>query len=328
MKKLIILLILLTFSLFSNEFEISKEGVKAEKLTAVKPNGFTPLVTVSTNFILNKNESFIGKENGSYITTGLDFNGKFDIFHNNHDIRLSVAVSEQFSRTPVLERFTKSADSIKSDLSYLYYINNVFGPYSKAAIETTLLSSYYDTVDEATYEKPDSSIKTTNSMKLIPAFKPITIRESIGAFYNPINKKEINFEVRGGFGALHTMADNAYFIDDNKETSVIELKEYDSFNQGGASFLANFKGIISLNTAISYEAGIEILMPFLYEDTQKRSSTELTNYDMYINLSTQLTSWLSLNYQLKVLKQPQLLDEFQIQHNFTISLNYLLIGKK
>ena len=48
----------------------------------------------------------------------------------------------------------------------------------------------------------------------------------------------------------------------------------------------------------------------------------LTNVEFRANLSVKLVEWASLDYQFKTLREPQLIDEFQIQNNllFTFGL--------
>jgi hypothetical protein len=331
MKKLTILIFMFfTTLIFADELtSTAKEALVVPKGTETKKNGVSPSLSASSNFVLNDNRSFIGQEDGSVITFGLSLKGNLDFFYDNHDLRLAMDVIEQFSKTPVLDRFTKTTDNLKIELTYLYHISTFWGPYAKGTLETSILPSYYETVDEQMYQKPDFSTKRTNSMQIVPSLKPITIKESLGLFYAPLKRKDITLETKGGFGALHTMASGAYFVDDNPTTTdVIELSEFKSFNQAGSSLSLNVNGSIETKSVITYDLKFEMLTPFIYDDPQERDSWELTNYDASLTLSTQLTSWLSINYQLKLVKQPQLIDEWQVQNNIMLSLNYLLIGKK
>ncbi|MBN2694830.1 hypothetical protein JXR93_09230 [bacterium] len=331
MKKLTILILMfLTILICADELTATaKNALSIPKSGELKKNGVIPFLSASSNFLLNDNRSFIGQEDGSVITFGLSLKGNLDLFYNNHDLRLAMDVIEQFSRTPILDRFTKTTDNLKLEISYLYHISSIWGPYAKGTFETSILPSYYETVEEQTYQKPDFSTKRTNSMQIVPSLKPITIKESLGLFYSPLKRKEITLETKGGFGALHTMASGAYFIDDDvATTNTIELSEFKSFNQAGASLSLNLNGSIEAKSVITYDLKFEMLTPFIYDDSENRGSWELTNYDTSLTLSTQLTSWLSINYQLKLIKQPQLLDEWQVQNNVSLSLNYLLIGKK
>jgi hypothetical protein len=55
---------------------------------------------------------------------------------------------------------------------------------------------------------------------------------------------------------------------------------------------------------------------------EERNALDLTNVEFRANLSVKLVEWASLDYQFKTLREPQLIDDFQIQNNllFTFGL--------
>jgi len=152
-------------------------------------------------------------------------------------------------------------------------------------------------------------------------------KETAGLFYKPVSKKEINFQINAGAGAIQTIADGGYVLADNKDTPEIELSELKSYNEAGSSVYMDLHGTFKAVSVIDYKATLELLTPFLNDDAQNRSAMELTNIDFNFVISSKVTSWLSVNYELKIIKRPQLLDKYQIQNNLMLSLNYILFEK-
>ena len=50
-----------------------------------------------------------------------------------------------------------------------------------------------------------------------------------------------------------------------------------------------------------------------------RGAMALTNVEIDATLSFKLVDWASLDYELKALRQPQLLDRFQVQNNLLLT---------
>jgi len=95
-----------------------------------------------------------------------------------------------------------------------------------------------------------------------------------------------------------------------------------SFNQLGAAFAAMLAGTYTLKAPITYGATADILVPFVYDDPQKRSAGDLTNYTFGANLGVEVAPWLSVGYRLSVVRQPQVTEDWQIQNNLLVSFRY------
>jgi len=326
MKKILVLVALLvSFSLFSLE-EIAKEVKNAPKKKMTE--GVKGNLSVSSNFILNDSRSVIGQQDGYNMTLGFAIKGGVSYVKKANEVQFNLDISEQFSRTPELERFIKSSDLAKFDLSYLYSISTVWGPFAKASFETSLLEGKNETLNEVEYLVPDEENKITDSMKLVSSLQPMILKQTAGVFYRPIKKEAINFQLNVGGGAMEVIADGGMIVNDDAATvDLIELTKLKSYNEFGSSIFMKVNGLVKSVSVINYSATLELMTPFLNDDDQDRGAFELTNIDFTLTLSSKITSWLSLNYELKITKTPQLLDEFQIKNNIMLSLNYMLLGK-
>lgn len=293
----------------------------------VKKDGLHKTVSINASALLNDNRSVIGQQDGSQVTLGFGITADFLYLKKAHEVQFGGLLAENFTRTVELERFVKTNDQLQLKTAYLFHVSTLWGPFARASLETSLLPGYVSTSADATYLKNEQYAvpKTTDDMKITESFSPLTLKQSMGAFITPLDKKVAKATFSLGFGAIEVFAANAFKVDDDAATAgVIELVELEDYQQGGASFLAELSGVFKLNTDISYKLTLDILMPFLYDDAQDRDPLELTNIDASGTLSAKLTSWLAINYQFKFLNQPQLLDEWQIQNNVSITANFNL----
>jgi len=325
MKKFLILLILfISVSLFGSD--VIKENIKNAPKVKNK-DGFKSTLSVSSNFIFNDSRDVIGQQDGTNVTIGLAAKGGFVYVNKASEIQFNMDISEQFTRTEDMGRFLKSADLAKFDVSYLYNVSKIWGPFAKFALETSILPGYNETKEEIDYNIPDEPNKTTDSMKLVSSLQPMTFKETMGLFYRPIQKKSINFQVNAGAGAIQVIADGGFIVKDDATTPELDLSPLKSYNELGSSIFMNLNGVISSVSKIDYKATLEVMTPFINDDPQERGAFELTNIDFNFTISSQITSWLSINYELKVIRRPQLLDKYQVQNNLMFSLSYIFLGK-
>ncbi|MFT7626327.1 MAG: hypothetical protein ACI9WU_005522, partial [Myxococcota bacterium] len=63
-----------------------------------------------------------------------------------------------------------------------------------------------------------------------------------------------------------------------------------------------------------YKVGVESLLPFWSDPDDGKSGLDLTTLEINGMLGIKLFSWMSLDYHLKVVREPQLLDGFQVQN--------------
>ena len=252
-KFLVILAFLISYSIFSST-EIHKEIKNAPKETAKE--GTKSNLSVSSNFILNDSRSVIGQQDGYNMTVGFNIKGGVSYFKKSNEIQFNMNISEQFSRTPELERFIKSSDIAEFDLSYLYHISSIWGPFAKVSLKTSLLEGRNDTVNEEEYIIPGEENKITDSIKLVSSLQPMILKQTTGAYYRPIQKKSINFQMNLGAGAMEVIADGGLIVNDDASTPTIELLKLKSYNEFGSSV---FMKLLILFNASSRFTGVRIV---------------------------------------------------------------------
>lgn len=300
------------------------------KLTEKKELGWKPTATVSALYSYSSSENVIGQTDGVGLVYGLNFKGTYTRIAELSEWRNTLSYSGTTTKTPTLPRYVKSSDELKLETIYLKSLPDkpTIGPYVRGEIATSAFRGEDVRSGPTTYviTNSDGSVRgtqTEGTLALTNAFKPFAIKESGGFFWKPENNEKMTLELRAGLGAMHVFAKDQLAVQDNSNTSAIEVVELKSFTQTGIEFGAVFKGKIDEKT--SYELAAESLTPLIKEKGEKRSSIRLTNYNAMAKLSTQINNWISISYDFKLKMQPQLLEKSQVQQMLVLNINYTLL---
>lgn len=288
-------------------------------------------LSVNGNVNLVQNDSVVGQVDGLSILFGLGIKGGLDWINGRHELRNTLTIDESWARTPVIDEFQKNNDEISLENLYNYFFLKWAGAFGRLNASTALLPTTDLRSEEVTYliTRNDGSVDTLSDLsrlELADSFSPFSLYQSLGLFAEPIQKPAFALSVRLGAGARETFADGVLIIEDNDETLEIEVTELDNVYQGGGEAFLGVRGK-AYEDRLSYEVGGSVLMPFLNNDDQNRSATELTRYALTAAFNFSVFSWMGLTYKAKVISDPQLLDDVQVQNSLLLSFSYSFIER-
>jgi len=302
---------------------IPKKKIEQKK----KKDGWDFLLTPGASVSLSDNRSVIGQPEGLTVVLGANVVSGAFFRSGPHEWRSSLNITELFSRSPSLDEFVKSTDLVKLESVYLFNLLDWLGPFAKVNIDTVLLESF-DVRPEATrwsIARSDGSTETRDGFKLRlgDGFQPLTLKETAGFFADIYDTTGLKAGGRLGVGGVHVFADGALSVKDDDTTPEIEVLELRSYNQFGGVAELSLSGQL-YRKKIIYKAKVEIMVPFVNElqAGDERGTLELTNIEFTASLSFKVFSWLSIDYVFRALRQPQLLDEFQVQNNLLLTASY------
>jgi hypothetical protein len=315
-----------------------------------KVDGWDWKLNNGATFSLGDNRNVIGQAPGTTVTLGIKFDGATVYNHGKHELRNQLSLGASLTRTTIVPEFIKSADTFSLDSIYLYRLIDWVGLFGRVALETQMFRSVDVRPADFTFQitRPDGTVEMVSGgegdlhrLSLSEPFRPLLVKQSIGPFARLLEKENINLELRAGAGAHETVADNQLVLNDNVVLTpkIVEVRELFGVYQVGLEFVASVWGELS-SKRVSYRAGVEVMVPVLHNDLlpQQLAAIEpglmeqppalaLTNIDILAKLSVKLVEWASLDYEFKVKRQPQLLNEFQIQNNLLLTLG-LTLNKK
>jgi hypothetical protein len=96
-------------------------------------------------------------------------------------------------------------------------------------------------------------------------------------------------------------------------------------HQVGAEAAVELWGALS-GKRVTYKVAADVLVPFAYTALapgDERSALDLTNLSLLGSLSFQLVEWASVDYELRVVREPLLVDRLQVQNNLLLSFGFL-----
>ncbi len=292
------------------------------KPATVRPDGWTPGVSLGATLNLNDSHSVIGVQDGTSFTAGYVFDGIIEFNKGKHEWRNTLLASAGTTRAPALPEFVKTNDVLAFESIYLFHVIEVFGPFARFGLNTTVFPSLDIRSAPTSYAIAELDGTTTNftgrRLDLTDPFQPLILKQSIGAFWQPLHEPWMELEARGGIGAQEGIAaDNLALADDSLTTDVVEVKALDDFYMVGAEAVVNANGFLDKAKRVSYVLGVGVLLPFVTSDLQAgddRSLPELTSVEGLAGLNVKLFDWASFNYRFTVVRQPLLVDEWQINN--------------
>ncbi|MFW6054115.1 MAG: hypothetical protein ACOC9J_04820, partial [Persicimonas sp.] len=291
--------------------------------------GFDGTLSTSASVSMTSNRDVVGEVDGFSTLVGLGLDGNLEYINGAHVWNNTLLIKENWSRTPSFEQFIKTTDGVELESLYTYFFRKWFGPFARAAVETSLFDTHVLTAEAQTYEiaRIDGSTDTlsgVNELEVSSSFEPLTLQQSLGIFAQPLRDDSLKWTFRVGAGGRQTFAKGVLAVDDDDATEEIEVVELDDVYQAG---LEGFTGVTGKfeDTGLTYRAGATALVPFVNNDDEDRSAFELMRWGATAGLSMSVVEWLSVNYDLNVLRDPQLVEQTQVQNNLMLTFKYTLI---
>jgi len=299
--------------------------------------GWNTFLGLTATLSLTSNSDVIGQTDGTSTLFGLGLLGGADYVQDKHVFHSSLAINEGFTKTPIVDRFVKTVDTVKLEGLYNYFLVKQAGLYGRLSLQTTFLRSedvrgtpttWVDVTDSA---MPVTLATDALEQRLARAFMPLTLTESAGGFYDPIKKEAIEVALRLGMGARETWADGVLVGHDEKATPEVELVHLSDVFQFGIEAFAGATGKLDKGKA-NYKAGLAVLLPLVNNDKYNRGALALTRVALEANVTYTPTSWLSFVYTAAITRDPQLFPEgkevVQIQNMLLVTLQLAIVKKK
>ena len=306
---------------------VEKDLVEAAKTAPKKKDGIDWRLSAGATLNFSDNRSVIGQTDGSTLAFGFKLDGAVNYYKEIHELRNTLALAAAVTKTPTIESFVKSQDNIDYESIYLIHVTDWFGPFARVAWASTMFrgTDVRPGLTDYAIARLDGTVDavTAERLTLTDSLMPSRFKESLGVFFQPVAEEPISVEFRVGAGGKQIFANGQLAVQDDDATEgVIEVTELDDVYQLGAEAVLELWGAFE-DKKVTYKAGAEAMTPFLHNDLpagDNRSAFELTNLAFKAGLSFKLVDWASLDYEFKAIREPQLLDEFQIQNNLLLTM--------
>lgn len=265
--------------------------------------------------------------------------GRFGLRLWDNPLVIQLQLEEGQTKTPN-ERWSKSSDFLDVDALYVYRIAPWIGPYARFGAETNLLSNIahlseaadiYTLAEDA--PDPQAGVRPTGSpqatserFKLSPSFGTIRLKEGVGINLRVLKMVAAELTFRTGLGARHRINRHLYEevmgIDSAGQPAraagqlpIVIYRELPSTNQIGLEATMVATGRLSRWVVINLE--LDTLFPF-NGDREAVIEGDLT-------VGLKLTSFASINYVLRVLRDKTISADDRISQDVLFRLSVELL---
>ena len=303
-----------------------KDGSDPEK------QGWDGLFGVSGSFALAHNSNVVGQVDGFSFLGGGQLRGGLDYRLGSHEWMTTLAINLAYARTPPLNHPIKTNDLTGLESMYNYYFLKWLAAFVRVNFETPLLATQDIQAENTNYQQinrdgGNGPLVRDTRFTLANPFQPLTMNQSAGINSRLLNIAPAVITVRAGIGGRETLSRGVFVVDDNDTTpDLLEVQELDNVLQFGAEIAAGIRGKFK-EQRISYGVDLAVLFPFVTNDAQDRGVGELTRVALVGILSFKTFEWLSLDYQVKILRDKQLIEELQVQNNVVLTFNYNFVDR-
>jgi hypothetical protein len=292
----------------------------------LKKPGWHPMLKASGTVAFGHAKNVVGMDDGSTWNIGLMLDGALGWRHKSGHVWENLLKYQlAYSKTPLLEDFVKSLDNLDFRSTYLYEIPKVpwLGPFASFRLVTSVLPGYLLRPGDMTLVKVDmEGVETTETLAantrldLTESFAPLTLRESVGMFANPITKKVFDAQARLGVGAWEVFVQEGWALDSDAD-GVLTVKQMQDSMQAGGELELTAKGVLA--TGVNYGLRASFMLPFYHNADTDLEGMDLLNQEYEATLGVKLAEWASLDYALKAFKYPLIVDQFQISNSLLLT---------
>jgi hypothetical protein len=284
------------------------------------------------NLSLVHNRKVVGQVDGFSFLFGTGLLAGLDYLDGPHEWINTLSISLAFARTPVVSSVVKTNDLTGIESVYAYYFISWLAAFGRINFETPLLATT-DVRAEATnfvITRRDGTIDMprTTRQRLADPFQPLTLNESVGLMAKMLDVEPARITARVGAGGRETFSRGVLVNKDDAATmEMVELLEIEHVFQFGAELALGIVGKFP-EQRTSYGIDVGVLFPFVNNDPMDRSIGELIRVAVAGNLVFNMLDWLALTYQLKVLRDQQLVDDIQVQNNVLLTFQYSFLDRR
>jgi hypothetical protein len=276
-------------------------------------------------FQFNSSKGVVGQRDGSSKSLGFDLHAEANWTGGKNEVRNRLDLAAVFIKTPNLTSWVTASNFLEVESIYQYRARPWAGPFVRAAVNTSILVGRDLRTNTVQYQCPDGTLSGPRTdLRLTDPLRPTTFLQTIGAFVNPIREEMFDLDFRAGFGARETIADDQLGVQDDSMTpAIVELVELHDSLQAGLELIVMVRGEV-WEKRIQYYAGGEFLLPALRtkQEGDDRPAFEMIDKRLRVGVAFRIASWATVLYEFRVVHQPQLVDDYQIQNNFGFKATY------
>jgi hypothetical protein len=317
--------------------------LKEEPAEEESEDGWNLKLKLGATFNLTDARNVVGSEEGTAVQIGvlLDASAHFRSGPHRWENRLQLQHNQ--SLTPPLETFVKSFDLLTLDTLYIYKLQKPewLGLFANAVMQTAILDGFLVRANPVFVQRGGAEpveVPAETSIDLTSAFEPLQLRESVGLYADPLREPEITVEAQAGVAAQQTITQNGFRLDSEEEDVTVDiggvdqtvdrllvLAPLDTVYEAGGELELRLYGTLIPEDVLKWKLSGNLFIPFVDNVEADRDLGDRLNVRVDANLALKLNEILSAEYNLTMLRQPQVTLDLQVQNTFLLALNVDII---
>lgn len=299
-------------------------GEVPEEELFLAQQGFFGSLILGGDVSLNSRSGVPAFNDGLYFSfrAFLDARLSFELFE--HPLVLRLQVEQGQTKGPGAP-WLKSNDRVDLDGLYIYRLKRWIGPYVRLGAETNLLpgDTYFGDpyavdiygpgfeLSQLDGPMPPQPIRSesSSSLRLSPSFGLTTIKEGLGINVRVFKSLFAETNVRTGFGARHRITrDLLGEVDTDEDAQTAIYRQVPTDNQIGIEL--TILAVLRLTRWVLINLEFDSLVPF--------DSLNNTVIELETSVALKLTSYISINYVLRFLRDRAIFQANQLENNVVL----------
>ncbi|RMH73605.1 MAG: hypothetical protein D6675_02190 [Gemmatimonadetes bacterium] len=269
---------------------------------------------INGNFILNYFQNTESQRKEYNFTLTAQWFNQLRYITDLHNAFVRIILDEGLSFEKG-ESIRKYVDRIELKATYIYRFWEKVGPYLNLALDSKFFetNAYFDSPRDVyrlnTGGDTTHIYTAAESVRLSPAFFPLTLKEGVGFNWIIAKSARLNLNLRSGFGARQTFVHQSYLLNDSQT----QLKPLQKSTLTGLEML--MIGDSRIARRVQFNTEFDLLLP--------ESDTQTWVYDWDNRVRVTLSKYISLDYNL-LIKKEEAIPDVQSEHQVLIRLSYVL----
>jgi len=292
------------------------------------PGPWTFKLRVGSVFQLSSSRAVVGRIDGTTRSFNLDVHAEANWKCGPNEVRTRLDTNDLIVKTQNTGRWVPASDFVELESIYQYHALPKVGPFARVGAKTSVFLGRDLRTNSVQYALPDGMLTSERTeYRLTDRFLPLTLLQSVGVFYNPVKKEHFDIDLRGGVGVREVFANGQLGLaDDSMTKDIVELVGLHSYAEAGLEAIVMIRGE-AFGERVSYYGGGEFLLPVLRtkQPGDDRSAVELISKTIRLGVAYKLAKSATILYELRLVHQPQLIEDVQILNNVGFKATFNLL---
>ncbi len=316
-----------SFGFAQTDADYIPDKLKVEK--TAKKDGWFPKLKAGLNFSFAQSDGVVGVPDGTTLSLGLQVQGSLLFAHGGHEWRSSINVVHTQTKLPNLKPFLKAADALDLETLYLYRFKGLpwLGLFAGLKMNTALLDGFLvreENTEIRVLDRTGAEVRRAQALAQIPfqltkPFAPLLFKQSVGVAFNPYRQPFLDVDIKVGGGAGQAWVQGGLrAADDAATATTFEVSQLFDYVQAGLEFQIVLTGTL-FNKILTYSLLGEVMLPLVTSVDTGKSPVDLLNVKGVLQLQIKVAKWLSINYNLSLIRAPLIQPDLQVINNLVLS---------